>query len=86
MNQSILFNDDMSWSAEETQLSFSAQSGGAMIKCYLTMSYLQRIGLVAVDEAAIIEFCQLMQFDIEEDAQQAIEDERLSDDNQLWLT
>ena len=83
MNQSILFNDDMSWSAKESLLSFSAQSGGAMIKCYLTMGYLQRIGLIAVDEAAIIESCQLMQFDIEDDAQQAIEDERLSDDNQL---
>ena len=86
MNQAILFNDDMSWSADKQHVGFSAQSGGGLIACFLTINYLKRLGLTHDDERGIIEFCQMIQFDIEEDAQQAIEDERLTDDNQLWLT
>lgn len=86
MNQSVLFNDDFHWDQPLQLVSFSAQSAGSLIKCFLTESYLEKIGAIGDNEQTIIDLCQLMQFDIEEDAQQAIEDEHLNDKNELWLS
>jgi len=77
MNQSILFNDDMTWDASAQQLRFTAQSSGARIICQVTLNYLQRQGLSSDKAKEIVGFAQLIQFDIEEDAQQAIADEHL---------
>jgi len=77
MNQSILFNDDMTWDASLQQLQFTAQSSGARIICQVTLSYLQKQGLSSEEAKEIVGFAQLIQFDIEEDAQQAIADEHL---------
>ena len=85
MNQSLIFNDDIHWHPQYQLVSFSAQYSGALITCYIKDSYLEKIGVTDVTSAEKVNQCQLMQFDIEEDAQQAIDDERLNDDNELWL-
>jgi len=86
MNQSILFNDDMKWNAQIRCVEFSAINAGAFVKCQLTHRYLANKGLKQIlDEVVIIEFCKLIEFDIEEDAHQAIDDEQLSQDGVLIL-
>jgi len=85
MNQSILFNDDFAWDETHKHVTFSAQSGGARVQGVVTLTYLRRLGLTIVEANAIVEFCQLVQFDIEEDAQQLIEAEHLDQSNTLEL-
>ena len=86
MNQNVLFNDDFHWDQPQQMVCFSAQSAGALIRCFLTQSYLDKIGAAGDNEQTIVEQCLLMQFDIEDDAQQAIEDEHLNDKSELWLS
>jgi len=85
MNQSILCNDDLAWDEATQQVRFTAQAAGAHITCYLALSYLKKAGLSSSSAAEIVEFCESIQFDIEEDAQQAIADEHLEGDK-LYLT
>lgn len=85
MNQSVLFNDDIHWDECAQHVSFSAQCSGALVRCYLSASYLERIGINSRSNKEQVAQCQLMQFDIEEDAQSAIDDERLNEKNELWL-
>lgn len=85
MNQSILFNDDFSWDSDNLNVRFTAQHNGAIITCLLSPSYLKAIGFNEGTAKNAVAFCELMQFDIEEDAQQAINDERLDENNQLKL-
>jgi len=86
MNQSILFNDDFYWDEAGQRVRLTAQSGGAIITCYLTISYLQRLGLTSSLPQEIIAYCEMVQFDIEEDAQQGIADEHLDNNSTLCLT
>jgi len=86
MNQSILINDDMKWNAPLKCVEFSAINAGAIVKCQLTSQYLTNKGLERqLDESVIIAFCKLIEFDIEEDAHQAITDEQLTNDGVLVL-
>jgi len=85
MNQGILFNDDIHWDETAQQISFSAQYGGALVQCYLSATYLKTLAINSSDQQDLVNQCQLAQFDIEDDAQQAIDDEHLNDKNQLWL-
>jgi len=85
MNQSILFNDDLIWCNDKKQASLTAQSAGLLVQVIVSKRYLQRLGLDSVEPTAVIKFCQDMQFDIEDDAQRLIEEERLNENNQLHL-
>ena len=85
MNQSVLFNDDIHWEEAAQQISFTAESSGALVRCYLGTSYLNRIGIDSTGNQELVTQCLLFQFDIEEDAQQAIDDEHLNKRNELWL-
>ena len=85
MNQSVLFNDDLHWDPLTQQIAFTAQCSGALVRCYLSAAYLQRNGVDDKTTDQQVAHCQLIQFDIEDDAQQAIDDEHLNDDNELWL-
>ena len=86
MNQLILINDDITWNSEHQQVEFTALYCGATIQCILTMEYLTKRGFNGeIQSNSINEFCCLISFDIEEDAQQAIEEE-LDDDGQLTLS
>lgn len=86
MNQSILINDDMRWDPVLNSISFTAISAGAIIQCQLTKAYLVAKGMnKQLGEVEILGFCALIEFDIEEDASQAIENEQLNDDGVLIL-
>jgi len=85
MNQGILFNDDIHWDEATQHISFSAQCGGALVRCYLSASYLKTLGINSSHQQELVNQCKLAQFDIEDDAQQAIDDEHLNDKNELWL-
>lgn len=87
MNQSILINDDMTWNGESQQVEFTALYSGAAIQCILTMEYLTNRGFNGeVQSKFINEFCSLISFDIEEDAQQGIEEEQLDDNGRMILS
>jgi len=85
MNQAILFNDDLMWCQDTLQTKVTAQSAGILIQVFVSMGYLQRLGLGSTEPAAVLAFCHQVQFDIEEDAQQLIEQEQLNEKNQLFL-
>jgi hypothetical protein len=86
MNQSILINDDMTWNAQTKSVVFSAINAGAIVNCQITKQYLIKKGLdEEFDPLSIIAFCKLIDFDIEEDAHQAINNEQLTSDGVLIL-
>lgn len=85
MNQNVLFNDDIHWHQQSQSVSFTAQCGGGLISCYLKDSYLRKLGVNGITNDEKVSQCQLMQFDIEDDVQQAIEDECFNELNELWL-
>lgn len=86
MNQAILFNDDLQWHCASEQLTQSALYSGAIIQCVIHLSYLKNKGFDGdLNEKVIHDFCALISFDIEEDAQQAIEDELISDEGVIEL-
>ena len=87
MNQSIIINDDMTWNAKTKCVEFSAINAGAIVNCQITKQYLINKGLgEEFDPLSITEFCKLIDFDIEEDAHQAINDEQLTSDGVLILS
>lgn len=86
MNQSILINDDMTWNTQIECVEFSAINVGAIVNCQITKQYLIKKGLnESFDPISIVEFCKLIDFEIEEDAHQAINDEQLTEDGVLIL-
>lgn len=86
MNQAILFNDDLKWHHSSQKLTQSALYSGAIIQCIIHLSYLKSKGFdESADKKAVQDFCALISFDIEEDAQQAIEDELMSDEGIIEL-
>ncbi len=86
MNQSILINDDIQWDVQQNRVSFTAINAGSIVSCHLSKHYLLKKGMdESIEPAAILEFCSLIEFDIEEDACQAINDEQLSDEGVLIL-
>lgn len=86
MNQSILCNDDFCWDDAVSQVRFTALVGGAVVTCYLSMSYLERAGFGEKTSRAAVTYCEMIQFDIEEDAQKAIAEERLDESGAIYLT
>lgn len=86
MNQAILFNDDLQWNEPKQQAEVSALYSGSIVQCFISISYLQRKGFTGkLSDNEINEFITLISFDIEEDAQQAIEDEMLTDEGIINL-
>jgi len=86
MNQAILVNDDMHWNDNKGCVEFSAIFSGSIITCEISSQYLTEKGCIeSSDSVQALEFCETISFDIEEDAQEAINDERQTDDNILFL-
>ncbi|WP_070970307.1 DUF1488 domain-containing protein [Vibrio sonorensis] len=79
MNQSILFPDIQTWDEDGKRVIFSAQQSGALIECLVSIDELSKLSGQAVksgDEAIAI-FKQY-RFDIEELAEECIEDENFN--------
>lgn len=87
MNQSILINDDMTWNVDKDCIEFTAICAGAIVVCQLSKQYLIKKGMdITSNSDAVIKYCELISFDIEEDAQQGINDEQHIDENLLILS
>jgi hypothetical protein len=87
MNQSILFSDDPYWNEKRKQIEFSAQCQGALIVCIVHSSLLQRLASVSIDDVAnALEQFNQYRFDIEELAEEAIEEEQFDADGCIHLS
>ncbi|CAH1599688.1 Transcriptional regulator [Vibrio jasicida] len=86
MNQSILFPDMQSWDEASQSVNFAAQQSGALIECYVTKQKLAKLSgsLIETEQAAIKVFTDY-RFDLEEIAEELIEEEAFSDEGHIII-
>lgn len=86
MNQSILFPDMQSWDEASQSVNFAAQQSGALIECYVTKQKLEKLGgsLIETEHAAIKVFTDY-RFDLEEIAEELIEDEAFDEEGHIII-
>ncbi|BBL90336.1 DUF1488 domain-containing protein [Vibrio rotiferianus] len=86
MNQSILFPDMQSWDEVSQSVNFAAQQSGALIECYVTKQKLEKLSGSAIgDEQAAIEAFVDFRFDLEEIAEELIEDEAFNEEGHIII-
>ncbi|KMV29367.1 DUF1488 domain-containing protein [Photobacterium swingsii] len=86
MNQDILFADIQTWHVERQAISFPAQQAGALIECWVSLSWLQqRTSNSLVSEADIVAAFIHLRFDLEELAEARIEDEDYEQDGSIFI-
>lgn len=86
MNQSILFPDIQTWNEELNAVTFPAQQSGALIECIATVSYLCGLsGQVISGAQQALEVFDQYRFEIEELAEQLIEDEEYNAQGSIEL-
>lgn len=87
MNQSILFPDLQSWDEQHKEMTFPAQLAGALIECVVTQAELEKLSGQTINNAqqALDLFVQY-RFDLEELAEQLIEDEEFNADGKVEVT
>ncbi|KJY82476.1 transcriptional regulator [Vibrio galatheae] len=79
MNQSILFPDIQSWVPDKQAVLFSAQQAGALIHCLVSKTELEKLsGQVISNQQQALEVFVQYRFDLEELAEQLIEDEEFN--------
>ena len=81
MNQAVLFNDDVSFDEQLQQLTFSAISGGQLIKCTIKLANFK-----LENKSDALAYFHLYKFDYEELAEQLIEDEDYDDNGLIVIT
>ncbi|ELA6601403.1 TPA: DUF1488 domain-containing protein [Vibrio alginolyticus] len=86
MNQSILFPDIQSWDEVSQSVNFSAQQSGALIECFVTKQKLEKFSgsLIETEQAAIKVFTDY-RFDLEEMAEELIEDEAFNEEGHIII-
>lgn len=86
MNQSILFPDIQEWDESKQVVTFPAQCAGSLIECVITKDHLESLAKFPIGNAqtAIEVFCKF-RFDIEEQAEEMIEEERYNDLDQIEI-
>lgn len=86
MNQSILFPDIQSWDEVSQSVNFSAQQSGALIECFVTKQKLEKLSgsLIETKQAAIKVFTDY-RFDLEEMAEELIEDEAFNEEGHIII-
>ncbi|MDW6018525.1 DUF1488 domain-containing protein [Vibrio plantisponsor] len=84
MNQSILFPDMQEWNSELQAVTFPAQQSGALIECIVTLDELAKISGVTIssEQEALAAF-EMVRFDLEELAEELIEDEAFNQLGQI---
>ncbi|NVC96081.1 DUF1488 domain-containing protein [Vibrio natriegens] len=86
MNQSILFPDIQSWDDLSQSIHFPAQQSGALIGCYVTKQKLSKMsGLDIEDEQEAVEAFLALRFDLEEMAEELIEDEAFNEEGHIVI-
>lgn len=86
MNQDILFADIQLWDSEKQAVNFPAQQAGALITCWVSLAWLQqKTEQPLVDEADIIAAFSANRFDLEELAEEMIEDEDFNSNGDIEI-
>ena len=86
MNQSILFNDGLVWQETQQRLMFSAQMMGATVPCYISRHYLEQLAArPLLRPADLLQTFEALRFDIEELAEQKIEEQEFAEDGSIYL-
>ncbi|MCZ8502107.1 DUF1488 domain-containing protein [Vibrio lentus] len=86
MNQSILFPDIQDWDEDNQSITFPAQQSGALIECVMSIEELSRLAGKDIEEGdqALVIFSEL-RFDIEELAEELIEEEEYDSSNRIQI-
>ncbi|HGF5190046.1 TPA: DUF1488 domain-containing protein [Vibrio parahaemolyticus] len=86
MNQSILFPDMQSWDGLSQSVNFAAQQSGALIECFVTKQKLEKLSGSELDtEQAVISAFIDYRFDLEEIAEELIEDEAFNEEGHIII-
>ncbi|HAS63857.1 MAG TPA: DUF1488 domain-containing protein [Vibrio sp.] len=86
MNQSILFPDIQTWNEELNAVTFPAQQAGALVECVASVSYLTQLsGQTINGTQQALEVFDQNRFEIEEQAEQLIEDEEYNAQGMIEL-
>ena len=90
MNQAILFSDNERYNPTLLQVEFEAQCQGALITCIISVDNLFQLNdknLKSQDtsETEILNSFESSRFDIEELAEQMINDQAFNEDGQVYL-
>ncbi|MGL6262235.1 DUF1488 domain-containing protein [Vibrio sp. WXL210] len=87
MNQSILFPDMQTWDSVSQRVIFPAQQGGALIECVISLVQLEKMVSRSLEgEAEVLKAFAELRFDLEEWAEQQIEDEEFNSQGQIELS
>ena len=93
MNQSIIFSDNEQYIITLQQVEFQAQNNGVLISCVISLSYLQKLNEITnitSEQAINIETMALtlfdnVRFDIEDLAEEMINQHAFSEDEKIHL-
>jgi len=91
MNQAILFSDNERYNAALKQIEFKAQCEGALITCIISLKHLFQMNNVVDthqhdDQEAILTLFDAVRFDIEEIAEEMIQNQHFHQDGNIYLT
>ncbi|MBD1573901.1 DUF1488 domain-containing protein [Vibrio sp. S17_S38] len=75
MNQNILFPDIQTWQPERQIVSFPAQQAGQLIECVISIDKLSKMIGYDVNSDQILKVFDALRFDLEDLAEEAIEQE-----------
>ncbi|MGF1717232.1 DUF1488 domain-containing protein [Photobacterium chitinilyticum] len=86
MNQDILFADIQLWDSQKQAVNFPAQQAGALITCWVSLSWLQKtIEQPLNEESDILATFAANRFDLEELAEVMIEEEEFNSDGDIEI-
>ncbi|WP_299020641.1 DUF1488 domain-containing protein [uncultured Photobacterium sp.] len=84
MNQDILFADIQLWDSNRQAVNFPAQQAGALITCWVSLAWLQKeVDKPLIEEADILSTFSVYRFDLEELAEELIEEEEFNQDGDI---
>lgn len=87
MNQAILFPDRQEWNDASQSILFPALFGGTLIQCLVSVDYLERLSAIkSIDKESGIEVFLQYRFDIEEIAEDLIENEQFDSFGQVIIS
>ena len=86
MNQNILFPDLQKVDTEKRAVRFDAQQAGSLIACFISIADLEKRERVVLEtEEAILAAFNGNRFDLEELAEEAIEEEDFNTCGEIWV-
>ncbi|MGO2510193.1 MAG: DUF1488 domain-containing protein [Vibrio hibernica] len=75
MNQNILFPDIQTWQSDRQAVVFPAQQAGQLIECVISIDKLAKMIGYEVSPEQVLKVFDALRFDLEDLAEEAIEEE-----------